>query len=665
MEKFSDAAIPEALYHRLEQLGIVTPTPIQVQAIPPALEGHDILGTAQTGTGKTAAYGVPLITHLMNNPEGHDTALVLLPTRELAAQVAQALKQFIGNTKISTALLIGGEAMPKQLRQLRTNPRVIVGTPGRVNDHLNRRTLKLHNTNFFVLDEVDRMLDMGFGIQLDEIAHYMTSEKRQTLMFSATLPGNIKKLSGKYLTDPVRVSVGSVHAPAANVKQSHVKLSQSEKQPRLLEELHTRTGSILVFVKTKHGADRMATTLRREGHKADALHGDLRQGKRNRVIQDFRNEKYRILVATDVAARGLDIPHIEHVINFDLPQCPEDYIHRIGRTARAGAEGEALSFLSSAETGKWRAIERLMDPNAKQDDGGDDYRGGGRARKGRRQGGGQYKPRRSEGGGGRGPRRDGGGRSDDRRSNDRGDRRDKPYGGRSDDRRSNDRGDRREGGGRSDDRRSNDRGDRRDKPYGDRNRNEGRSNDRGDRRDKPYGGRSDDRRSNDRPDRREGGGRSDDRRSNDRGDRRDKPYGDRNRNEGRSNDRGDRREGGGRSDDRRSNDRSDRRDKPYGDRNRNEGRSNDRSDRRDDRREGGSDSRGSGNKKPYRNNAEGHSSAGKYSKKKPYKARSDGNSEGRKSRGDKPYGERNSGSNVGGKANDDSGLYRKRKRKSA
>ncbi|PIR34060.1 MAG: ATP-dependent RNA helicase [Alphaproteobacteria bacterium CG11_big_fil_rev_8_21_14_0_20_44_7] len=365
MENFKDDRIPQALFHRLEQIGFTTPTPIQAQAIPPALEGRDILGSAQTGTGKTAAFGIPLITYLLNNNEGN--ALVLLPTRELATQVLKALQQFIGKSKISTALLIGGEPMPKQFNQLRANPRLVVGTPGRINDHLTRGKLKLNNTKFLVLDEVDRMLDMGFGIQLDAIAEYLTAKTRQTLMFSATLPNNIKNISAKYLNDPIRISVGDSHAPAANVKQESVKITDAEKYPRLLEELNTRTGSVIIFVKTKRGADRMADKLRKNGHKSDALHGDLRQSKRNRVISGFRTQNYRILVATDVAARGLDIPHIEHVINYDLPQSPEDYIHRIGRTARAGAEGSALNFLGQSDNIKWRAIQRLLNPDAKND----------------------------------------------------------------------------------------------------------------------------------------------------------------------------------------------------------------------------------------------------------------------------------------------------------
>jgi superfamily II DNA/RNA helicase len=362
MKNFNDTRIPEALFHRLQQMGFITPTPIQAEALPKALDGQDILGSAQTGTGKTGAFGIPLVTHLMHNDRG--TALVLLPTRELALQVLQTLKKFIGSSKLNSALLIGGEPMPPQLRQLKARPRLIVGTPGRVNDHLTRGSLMLHDTNFLVLDEVDRMLDMGFGIQLDAIARYLTAQ-RQTLMFSATMPKNIEGLANKYLTNPTRISIGAVHTPAANVTQENIKLSETDKEQRLLHELDNLEGSIVVFIKTKYAADRMALKLKKLGHDTEALHGDLRQNKRTRVIENFRKNKYRILVATDVAARGLDIPHIKYVINYDLPQSPEDYIHRIGRTARAGAEGTAINFLTASDNRKWRAIYQLLNPGEK------------------------------------------------------------------------------------------------------------------------------------------------------------------------------------------------------------------------------------------------------------------------------------------------------------
>ncbi|MEJ0010273.1 MAG: DEAD/DEAH box helicase [Alphaproteobacteria bacterium] len=365
MQNFDSLGLRPALLRALAQMNFTTPTPIQAAAIPPALEGKDILGTAQTGTGKTGAFGIPLVSRLLANPQ--DGALVMTPTRELAVQVMAMLQQLLGtNSGITTALLIGGEAMGKQLRQLQSRPRLIVGTPGRINDHLARRTVRLERTSFLVLDETDRMLDMGFGVQIDKIIAHLP-KPRQTLLFSATLPANILKLSGKYLSDPVRVSVGSTTAPIVRIKQETIQLAEADKYGQLLVQLQQREGSIIVFVKTKWGADKMAKKLRAMNHRADAIHGNLRQRERDRAIAAFRSKETRIMVATDIAARGLDIPHIEHVINYDLPQCPEDYIHRIGRTARAGAEGEAINLVTPADGKKWSAIRRLLNPEEKRE----------------------------------------------------------------------------------------------------------------------------------------------------------------------------------------------------------------------------------------------------------------------------------------------------------
>jgi ATP-dependent RNA helicase DeaD len=362
MKKFQEMGLPEALNHTLQHLEFNDPTPIQQQAIPVALEGKDILGSAQTGTGKTAAFGIPLATKLMTSSQG--AALVMTPTRELATQVMKQLQALLGKrSKIKTAVLIGGDSIHKQLQQLRNRPRLIVGTPGRINDHLERGSLMLNNTDFLVLDETDRMLDMGFSIQIDAIMKYMTAQ-RQTLLFSATLPKNIISISNKYLKDPVHISVSANSSPAENITQDLVRVTEAEKYDKFVSELDKREGSIIVFVKTKYGTEKMATKLSKKGHSADAIHGDLRQSRRDRVIDSFRKKKYRILVATDVAARGLDIPHIDHVINYDLPQCAEDYIHRIGRTARAGAKGFALNLVTPQDNSKWSAIERLLNPNA-------------------------------------------------------------------------------------------------------------------------------------------------------------------------------------------------------------------------------------------------------------------------------------------------------------
>ena len=362
MNSFKEMGLPEALIHTLQRMQFYESTPIQAEAIPLALQGKDILGSAQTGTGKTGAFGIPLVARLLSNPRG--SALVMTPTRELATQVMTHLQAMLGKkSKIKTALLIGGESMPKQLTQLRNRPRVIVGTPGRINDHLKRGSLMLHDTDFLVLDETDRMLDMGFIEQIENVMKYLAA-KRQTLLFSATLPKNIVRIAEKYLSNPTRVAVSPTYSTAANIKQDVIKVSEVDKYPNLLTQLNERKGSVIVFVKTKYGTEKMAKKLSKEGHSVDAIHGNLRQNKRDRVIAGFRDKKYRILVATDVAARGLDIPHIEHAINYDLPQCAEDYIHRIGRTARAGAEGTALNLVTPADASKWNAIDRLLNPDA-------------------------------------------------------------------------------------------------------------------------------------------------------------------------------------------------------------------------------------------------------------------------------------------------------------
>lgn len=365
MKNFQEMELPQQVLETLNAMKFSQPTPIQVEAIPPALEGKDILGSAQTGTGKTAAFGIPLIARLLANPQG--LALVMTPTRELATQVLSQLRLMLGKSRnIKTALLIGGDSMSKQIRQIRDRPRIIVGTPGRINDHLDRGILKLKQADFLVLDETDRMLDAGFTVQIEKVMGFL-APKRQTLLFSATVSPNIARIAERYLKDPVRISVSTSSAPAPNIKQDTMRVSDGAKYTSLLDSLNDRDGSIIVFVKTKHGTEKMAKRLSKEGHSADAIHGDLKQNKRDRVIASFRNKKYRILVATDVAARGLDIPHIEHVINYDLPQCAEDYVHRIGRTARAGATGSALSFITPGDRAKWNAIERLLNPGSKND----------------------------------------------------------------------------------------------------------------------------------------------------------------------------------------------------------------------------------------------------------------------------------------------------------
>lgn len=345
--------LPEFLQSALKRMLIEEPTPIQTRALPPALAGKDVLGTAQTGTGKTLAFLLPLVVRLVQEPK--ENALVLSPTRELAQQILTELEKLTDD--LSAALIIGGDNIHKQYAALRRKPRVIIATPGRLIDHLGRKSVDLSKTHFLVLDETDRMLDMGFIDDIRRVVEVLP-QPRQTLLFSATLPKEIVQLASEFLERPVRVQIGAVTSAAEGVLQEIVYVTVREKLPQLLHELNTRAGSILIFVKTKHGAERLAKELKRYGQKVNALHGELRQNRRRQIMEFFRNGTVRILVATDLAARGLDVPQIAHVINYDLPQCPEDYIHRIGRTGRAGGVGNAVSFISD-DGEKWKAICRV------------------------------------------------------------------------------------------------------------------------------------------------------------------------------------------------------------------------------------------------------------------------------------------------------------------
>ena len=363
LSTFESFGLSETINNSLKNMGFVNPTPIQEQSIPIGLKGLDILGSAQTGTGKTAAFGIPIIENL--NKDKNGIAVILAPTRELAKQIYDVIRELLGykNTLKVTAL-IGGESITNQLRNLKRGPRIIIGTPGRINDHINRKSLYVKKTKILVLDETDRMLDMGFGIQIDEIVRNMTG-KRQTLMFSATIPDDISRLADKYLVNPQRISIGSINQIPKSLKQEILKIRSNEKYDQLVEELKNRSGSVLVFIKTKYACDRMAKKLSFDGVKATAIHGDLKQNRRNRIISDFRNNKFSVLIGTDIVCRGLDVPQIEHVINFDLPQVAEDFIHRIGRTARAGMSGSVVSFITPNDHLKWRAIQKILDPKTK------------------------------------------------------------------------------------------------------------------------------------------------------------------------------------------------------------------------------------------------------------------------------------------------------------
>lgn len=362
MKLFKDMELPSLLLDAVNALGFAQPTPIQVQAVPAALQGQDILGSAQTGTGKTMAFVLPMVAHLLKNKD--HSALILSPTRELAQQIEKAIRQLLATQKIPfrTALLIGGDPLPKQIAQLKNRATIIVGTPGRVIDHLEQTTLKSDTTTFLVLDEADRMFDMGFDVQIHRIIQELPTQ-RQTLMFSATFPPKVERLAEKYMQQPLRIALNESIAPAANLKEETIQVTEDEKYKTLLVQLNERKGSIIVFVKTKFGAQKLAQSLSKTHHQASALHGNLQQNKRKRIMAAFSEGKYRIMVATDIAARGLDVPSVAHVINYNLPCSPEDYIHRIGRTARAGAHGQALNLLSDQEQDKWQAIQRLMHPD--------------------------------------------------------------------------------------------------------------------------------------------------------------------------------------------------------------------------------------------------------------------------------------------------------------
>lgn len=358
MHHFNELKLPPVLEKALVEMNLEIPTPIQAKAIPVALAHRDLIGCAQTGTGKTVAFCLPVITRLIKVPQ--KTALILVPTRELGIQILEVLKKLTQYCpEVKAALVIGGMPMPPQIQDLQGRPRVVVATPGRLVDHLKRGTVSLSSTEVLVLDEADRMLEMGFAPQLNEILRFLP-KTRQTLFFSATLPTDIEKLSTRFLKDPVRVTVGAISRPVQKIQQSVVQTDAAGKNDTLMDELNLREGLVLVFARTQARTDRIANYLAGYGHRVTRLHGGRTQGQRNSAVSGFRDGRFRILVATDIAARGIDIAHIAHVINYDLPQAPEDYIHRIGRTARAGREGQAVSLLTPEDSHQWSEISRLV-----------------------------------------------------------------------------------------------------------------------------------------------------------------------------------------------------------------------------------------------------------------------------------------------------------------
>ena len=344
---FYGLGIAPGILEVLKKLNFSTPTPIQKQSIPIAVEGKDVMGIAQTGTGKTLAFGIPLIQQVLKT---NGLALVIVPTRELATQVNDSLEKVGTPLGLRTATLIGGEAIHFQLRRLQRKPHVIIGTPGRIIDHLEQKTVSLSHVRILVLDEADRMLDMGFAPQLKRILPLLPHE-RQTMLFSATMPEEIVRIARAFLKLPIRIEIAKSGTAAAKVTQELFFVPQEAKTQLLEKILQEYRGSVLVFSRTKFSAKRIAATVRAFGHTAAEIHANRSLGQRRDALEGFKNGRYRVLVATDIAARGIDVQNIELVVNYDLPQSAEDYVHRIGRTARAGETGHAISFARPNQRG--------------------------------------------------------------------------------------------------------------------------------------------------------------------------------------------------------------------------------------------------------------------------------------------------------------------------
>lgn len=343
----------------IQTMGYDTPTPIQLQAIPPILQGKDILGLAQTGTGKTAAFVLPILQRLMQGPRGHVRALVVAPTRELADQINDSFVQLGGQTKTRSTAVYGGVGVNPQIQRLKQGVEVVVACPGRLLDHINQKTIDLSRLEVLVLDEADRMCDMGFLPDIRKLLKHLPTQ-RQTLFFSATMPDDIRHLSKDILKNPVTVQIG-LAKPAVTVSHALYPVPQHLKTGLLLALLrHMDTESVLIFTRTKHRARRVAQQLDRAGHKAAALQGNMSQNRRQEAMDGFRTGQYKIMVATDIAARGIDVSQISHVINYDMPDTADAYTHRIGRTGRAAKTGDAFTFVTAEDTDMIRAIERVL-----------------------------------------------------------------------------------------------------------------------------------------------------------------------------------------------------------------------------------------------------------------------------------------------------------------
>ncbi len=359
MTTFAELPLSAALQQALAAAQFKTLTPIQERAIPPALEGKDVIATAQTGTGKTLAFLLPLIEMLRREPARQASALILLPTRELAIQVHDQYELLRGKNTPKAALVIGGMPEKAQIQSLRSGCGLIIATPGRLQDFIDSRLVELHQIKMLVLDEADRMLDMGFLPAVRRIVATLPT-RRQTLCFSATMEQSVASLVHEYMREPVRVAHGSVLKPAESVQLSAYEVRPEGKMDTLRQLLDTETGQTLVFARTKRGAERIAKSLARDGFNAVMIHGDRSQSQRNKALKGFQEGQYQVLVATDIASRGLHVDDVAHVINYDLPKMAEDFIHRVGRTGRAGSQGRATTLVAGAEWLELRQIERTL-----------------------------------------------------------------------------------------------------------------------------------------------------------------------------------------------------------------------------------------------------------------------------------------------------------------
>jgi ATP-dependent RNA helicase RhlE len=359
MSTFTELPLSSALQRKLAAAQFTNLTPIQERAIPPAIEGRDVIATAQTGTGKTLAFLIPLIQMLQLEPAGKTVALVLLPTRELAMQVHEQYEQLRSKEMPKAALVIGGVSERSQINGLRAGSGLVIATPGRLQDLMNRKFADMRHIKMLVLDEADRMLDMGFLPAIRRIVSILPKQ-RQTLCFSATLEQSVAGLVNDYMHEPVRVALGSVLKPAESVQLKAYEVRPGEKLDLLRRLLEAEKGQTLIFTRTKRGADRLARELVRDGVSAAVIHGDRSQSQRNGALSGFQEGRFQVLVATDIASRGLHVDDVAHVINYDVPKMAEDFIHRVGRTGRAGSQGHASTLVAGAEVMELRQIERTL-----------------------------------------------------------------------------------------------------------------------------------------------------------------------------------------------------------------------------------------------------------------------------------------------------------------